>query len=318
MTDHAAEDYPTRLSLTAQQYRDEEEDQFAFARAHRLTKRPTRGPIQTRADSSSLICGLLAGVAQAGLFNPYDRALYLSVKGSRPFLALENWKAPYNGFFQSLGGRALAGGLYFPTEHFFLRCISPEESKPKYNLLAGTAAGAVNALLLNPLTAVKYKTWGRVENHGMLREAYGMMTKSGSLRPFFNGLAPTLWRDVVFGGCYTWLRLQLQWWFDLKSNEQWKANFVAAGLATVVSGPFNYVRNVQYATSSRDRAPSISQVLKELFYDVRQETHISQKLNLLQNRLRIGWGTARVAMGMAFAHSVYDALQRRLKPYPTR
>jgi hypothetical protein len=70
---------------------------------------------------TSLICGLLAGVAQAGVFNPYDRALYLSVTNNRPFLHRENWTHPYRGFIQSLGGRALAGGLYFPLEQFFLK-----------------------------------------------------------------------------------------------------------------------------------------------------------------------------------------------------
>ena len=37
---------------------------------------------------------------QAGLFNPWDRALYLSVKHSRPFLSGENFQRPYQGFWQ--------------------------------------------------------------------------------------------------------------------------------------------------------------------------------------------------------------------------
>jgi hypothetical protein len=59
----------------------------------------------------SFFCGLIAGVAQAGLFNPYDRALYLSVKHKRPFLSSLNFQSPYQGFLQSVGGRALSGGL---------------------------------------------------------------------------------------------------------------------------------------------------------------------------------------------------------------
>lgn len=60
----------------------------------------------------SLLCGLIAGVAQAGLFNPYDRALYLSVKHHRPFLDSRNFQNGYQGFAQSVGGRAIASGLY--------------------------------------------------------------------------------------------------------------------------------------------------------------------------------------------------------------
>jgi hypothetical protein len=70
---------------------------------------------------TSLLCGLLAGVAQAGVFNPYDRALYLAMIHNRPFLTLDNWRHPYRGFGQSVSTRALSGGLFFPLEHFFLK-----------------------------------------------------------------------------------------------------------------------------------------------------------------------------------------------------
>jgi hypothetical protein len=40
-------------------------------------------------------CGLLGGISQAGLFNPWDRALYLSVKHNRPFLSGLNFINPY-------------------------------------------------------------------------------------------------------------------------------------------------------------------------------------------------------------------------------
>jgi hypothetical protein len=86
-----------------------------------LQRMITRGTISDPVDYSSFICGIGAGVIQAGIFNPYDRALYLSVKDHRAFLHIENWKSPYSGFFQSIGSRALSGGIYFPVEHLFLR-----------------------------------------------------------------------------------------------------------------------------------------------------------------------------------------------------
>ena len=124
-----------------------------------LRKRTYRRPHEDGSERSnsqqlsSLLCGLLAGIAQAGVFNPYDRALYLSIREERPFLHTANWKQPYLGFFQSLNTRALAGGLYFPAEHFALRTF------PEHRFVAGMVAGTINAVLLNPLTAVKYKTW---------------------------------------------------------------------------------------------------------------------------------------------------------------
>jgi hypothetical protein len=86
-----------------------------------LQRMLTRGTISDPVDYSSFICGIAAGVIQAGIFNPYDRALYLSVKDHRAFLHIENWKSPYSGFFQSIGSRAVSGGIYFPLEHLFLR-----------------------------------------------------------------------------------------------------------------------------------------------------------------------------------------------------
>lgn len=78
-------------------------------RLHRHSTSPTlhREPPK----GVSLLCGLVAGVAQAGLFNPYDRALYLSVKHHRPFLDKRNFQNSFQGFLQSVGGRALASGL---------------------------------------------------------------------------------------------------------------------------------------------------------------------------------------------------------------
>jgi hypothetical protein len=40
-----------------------------------LKRRASQGPITDPVDYSSFLCGLAAGVMQAGIFNPYDRAL---------------------------------------------------------------------------------------------------------------------------------------------------------------------------------------------------------------------------------------------------
>lgn len=254
----------------------------------------------------SLLCGLIAGVAQAAVFNPYDRALYLSVKHHRPFLDPKNFENGYQGFLQSVGGRALASGLYYPLEHAFLNLV-PADGKPHPYcvFLAGTAAGAANAIILNPLSAVKYKTWGREVNRGMKQEVLEMW-KKGGFRPFLNGLRPTLYRDVVFGGCYTYLRYVINSQLSISREHQWIGNVTAAAVATIASGPFNLARNVQYATKSKKQAPTIPHVLYKLTEQVAAQDTVSGKLHLLQNRLRIGFGTARVALGMAFGHYVYD------------
>lgn len=363
MSDHAQNDGIASSSTTAEQQQhhrrfplyehnknkhdfvDEEEDNndsysstpLTYRNlAQHLTRRNTaHARIEMPVKPSAYVCGLLAGVVQAGLFNPYDRALYLSVKENRSFLALQNWQSPYNGFFQSLGGRALSGGLYFPLEHYFLQLIpgytySRSFDKNKNNnkaddgndasvitspahswhhFMAGTAAGAANACVLNPLSAVKYKSWGRQQNRGMWNEAVGMVYKAGGLRPFWNGLLPTIYRDVVFGGCYTFFRFRIQ---KLGQLEQWQANCLAAALATIASGPFNYVRNIQYGTKSREKAMSTWSILADLWYAAAPQENLQRRLYFLLTQLRIGWGTARVSLGISLGHAIYDWLQDNL------
>jgi len=148
------------------------------------------------------------------------------------------------------------------------------------------------------------------------------MFRKGGLRPFRNGLISTVLRDLCFGGTYTFLRLELQFLFQLRPEQQWIANMTAAALATVVSAPFNLVRNVQYATRSREKADTISMILRDFMREAAcvrvrgQQTQTTwQRMRFIQNRLRIGWGTVRVSMGMAFGHLVYDNLMGICEEY---
>ena len=179
--------------------------------------------------------------------------------------------------------------------------LVPADGSKIDNFLAGLVAGGLNALILNPISALKYKTWGREVNRGMVTEAINMWQKAGH-RPFFNGFLPTLLRDVAFGGCYTFLRHE----WNISPDRQWIGNMAAAAVATVVSGPFNLARNVQYGTKSKHAAPTIPQVMAQLRLELTQRDSPLEKWHHLQNRLRIGWGTARVAVGMSFGNYVYD------------
>ncbi len=101
-----------------------------------------------------VICGLISGVVTTAVFNPYDRALFLSIRDRRPFLRLENFRSPYQGFLQSVGIRAFSSGMWYPMEHFFC-----ERFPGHLSFLAGSAAGVCSSAILNPLTAIKYQTW---------------------------------------------------------------------------------------------------------------------------------------------------------------
>ena len=104
------------------------------------------GYSQRAINAKRLSCGILSGLLQAAIFNPWDRALYLSVKHDRKFLHWLNFKNPFAGLMQTITQRALSSGLYFPLEDIFKdRLISSglmSSSGLKYiPLLAGNLAG---------------------------------------------------------------------------------------------------------------------------------------------------------------------------------
>lgn len=110
-----------------------------------------------------LLCGFTSGLLQAGLFNPWDRALYLSVKHERAFLHIENFRNPMAGVLQTLFQRAISSGLYFPLEEMFLHYLAStkkdNEQKSLLILVAGSLAGALNGIMMNPLASIK--VWKR-------------------------------------------------------------------------------------------------------------------------------------------------------------
>lgn len=111
--------------------------------------------------NSTAWSGLVSGAVQAAAFNPYDRALYLSITRNRDFLHLDNWRQPFQGFAQAFFQRTLAGGLFFPLEDAFRHLFAPLRlSLTLKDLLIGKCAGALNGLILNPISVVKYRMWG--------------------------------------------------------------------------------------------------------------------------------------------------------------
>jgi Mitochondrial carrier protein len=179
--------------------------------------------------------------------------------------------------------------------------------------LSGVLAGAVNACVLNPLSVMKYRKWGNAGQGGNIYSEilHVLRISGGSLRPFANGLLPTIYRDVVFGGCYTYMRLELQYSFP--SSQPWQTNMIAAGVATALSGPFNYVRNIQYGTKSNARAPSTYAVLVDLARETctAPRTRMLDRLVFLCTKLRVGWGTVRVYDYLHKAMSSWSSWRHR-------
>jgi len=319
------------------------------------------------------VSGFTSGLLQAAIFNPWDRALYLSVKNKSRFLSFANFRNPYQGFSQSIFSRVLSGGSYFPLVDIFEPLIAQQldikRDSATNKALAGHAAGAINGICINFLTAIKYETWGQAEANralgkfpgpGMFKTSIHMYQaarrgnfrrehrKAGyyrsefreatrghtpsffswhprhrlkmllaGFRPFTKGIVATVIRDAVFGGsfaiikCYTKPVVSPSEQNTLYHRILDNGSILFAGAtATIASAPWNYARNIKYATPPGQQAPSIWCCLRDLFREARTA---DSALRFLQQRLRIGWGTARVACGMLVGFQLYESTKSFLE-----
>lgn len=223
--------------------------------------------------SAHVVASMVSGAAQAGLLNPWDRALYLSVKTHSRFLSSSNWTAPYHGFTQTIAQRTLSGGLYFLLQGEIMHALRPvlagartESSNAKLQFGVGLVAGCLNGAILNGLAVVKYHAWGK-EGQTFVGSARHLYAKGG-VRPFFKGMAVTAGRDTVFGCIYEVMRGQLKRQASIRRGEEapgsvsFMIDLVSAGTGTVLSGPLNYARNIIYSAPPHTPPPSLLKSLQ--------------------------------------------------------
>jgi hypothetical protein len=273
--------------------------------------------------------GLFTGIFCSGLFNPWDRALYLSVKNQKPFLSVENFTSPYHGFAQAVMQRAFLGSAYYIMQaemksymYPYLRNnIGISESATQF--CVGASAGSMSGILTNSISAVKYHTWG--QDNRSFSSSVREMWSLGGVKPFIKGTGATVGRDMIFGSTYEVLRNLIHTQLSISKNKiiskeshkkshlEFLYNSAAAGVATIASGPLNYARNIQYATPPNKKPPTIAEALKNVWHESKDH---SQKplgrVRFFQQQFCVGWGTARVAVGMAIGQKVFDVTRSEL------
>ena len=291
-----------------------------------------------------LSCGLTSGLLQAGLFNPWDRALYLSIKDNRPFLHAENFHKPFSGLSQTIVQRAVSTGLYFPLEELYISSLfklfptgensaATSHKSARSSLLtfaAGILSGITSGVVMNPIAAVKYHYWGTPTGKENFLSTAVDMWRKGGVRTFVVGTGATVNRDLIFGGVYSLMRHELLPATKLQltgptssssssssssaftSNPGFFVNLIAACTATIISSPWNYIRNVHYATLRGTPPDGAVTILRGLVHEAAAEGSLFRRLRFLQKRLRIGWGTVSWAHLSCAMHSFAVLLKRLL------
>jgi len=260
--------------------------------------------------SVSFECGIAAGLVTTAVLNPWDRALYLAVVNERPFFSRKNWKEPYRGLSQTLAQRSISSGIYFPLETMCSRAVGS-------HVLGGQAAGTLCGVLLNPLSFIKYQIWQHDEVRRSFVSTAVRMYRDAGLLVFVRGAFATTARDGTFGICFS-----LRKFFQAGSAGQgggasdFGVAVVCAALGTTLSSPFNYLRNLAYAESTKVKRESFQAKLTfwrvhlgDLRNGAAAQDSTWNSLKFLQKRMQLGWGTARVAFGMALTDMLYKYCQ---------
>jgi len=248
--------------------------------------------------------GFLAGMTVTAALHPWDRALYLSVIRNTPFLSGVNWQNPYGGLSQTLLGRSISSGVYFPMEQMCSQALGS-------HILGGQIASVIIGLVLNPLNLVKYQCWGQERYPASFKATALKLYGDAGPMVFWRGAFPTALRDCIFGVCFA-CRKSFQKEGEGNELPNFAVAVMCAAVGTTLSSPFNYIRNLAFAEPSWMELESMKskraywdRVCMEMLNDVRAQDTVAQALRCLQARFRLGWGTLRVAIGMGLTDQAY-------------
>lgn len=274
---------------------------------------------------ATVITGMGTGSFCAGFFNPWDRALYLSVSNNKPFLTVAKEMVNeaiankslihplYQGALQAILQRSFSWGSYYILQEQGKLYLNPflqnqGLSNAQAQFGVGIFAGSISGAITNPLSAIKSYLW-KTKDSTFFSSAKTMWS-TGGIKPFLKGTTATISRDTIFGSFYEIIRTaslsHLQKNKNCDEKPKFTVNLFSAGIATVASAPLNFIRTLQYDTPPNQKPPSSSQALHSLWVEINNKKTLLDKAKHTQQRLRIGWGTARVAAGMGAGQLVFD------------
>jgi hypothetical protein len=133
------------------------------------------------------------------------------------------------------------------------------------------------------------------------------MYRGGGPLIFFRGVKVSVARDVTFGIVYETLRCA-DTTKKYGTTVAFSANVAAACVASIVSSPLNYARNMVYGSPVRGCPLRVHHLLQFLAKEVMNQPE-GQRLRYLNSRLNIGFGSLRVGLGMALGQLVFGRMQ---------
>jgi hypothetical protein len=172
--------------------------------------------------------GLGAGFLSAIIFNPIDKAIYLSTTKDLKITNSNLWKGLYKGSSLSILTRIITSGLYFSYIDYYSSVLNSN-----FQVASITA---LSCLITNPLQIIKFKSW---YSDSSITDTYFHIKNKYGYRGFMIGGSSLFMRDLVFNYIY----------LSLKKKDEHLNNIGGICLALVAVAPLNLIKNKKYGNN---------------------------------------------------------------------
>lgn len=252
------------------------------------------------------LVGLSTGIINVCIFNPFDRALNLATKNHTSIFIPAYWnpRAMYQGIHHGIIQRTISYGLWYPAVDMTKNLIDKFKYDNKYidnHILASIFASGIIGLSTSPVSAAKQQYWNSDQKTGIFKFSK-QMYKIGGLYAFLRGTTVTVKRDMMFGFIFGYLS------FTHNKKKHFLLDAPFATVATIASSPFNYIRVMKYKTECNVHISSFT-ILHNLLKIVQKECPkniLKQIIYTFHSKFNVGWGSARVGIGMALSRQLYE------------
>lgn len=205
--------------------------------------------------NTEIISGVFTGILSSIIFNPIDKAIYISTTKNITILDKSIWVKPYKGSFNTISTRIINSGLYFSYLDYYSKITNKNS-----NVALMTA---ICCSITNPIQLIKFNSW---YNNRSIKESIEILYKKNGFKAFTIGLPSLIIRDFIFNYIY----------ITFKKKDNHINNILTICTALTITSPFNLIKNEKYGNNS-----NIKEIYKNFKFN---------KLGLKYAYIRMGLG----------------------------
>jgi hypothetical protein len=176
-------------------------------------------------NQNEVISGITTGIMTAIIFNPIDKAIYVSTTKNLSIFNKEVWSNCFKGTLNTILTRIITSGMYFT----FLDKLSASYSPFQTAVITSFTCN----ILTNPIQLVKFHGW---YNNISLNDSYKLIYKTYGIRGLGIGFISIFLRDVCFNYSY----------LSLKKEKDHLYNLSVVTLSLIGVSPLNLIKNKKY------------------------------------------------------------------------